>query len=109
MMAVLFNPNLVNKLMNPQQKEDIHHRLNQMEVEINSSQPGNERLKAAKVKFITWFNNLSTTGKLGFGGVAVVLGFVLVQAVLKLVAAVISLALLSLLVYVGYKFLVSNK
>jgi hypothetical protein len=40
--------------------------------------------------------------------VGVLLGFAMLQAVLKLVASVISLALLGFFVYLGYKFFVSG-
>lgn len=93
--------------MNPQQ-EDLQRRLQKIEVEIDSSGSGFSTLKSTLVQFLTWFNKLSTTPKLVVLGVAVIFGFAILQALLKLVAAVISLALLSLLVYVGYKFLVSN-
>ncbi|NJM69615.1 MAG: hypothetical protein HC862_04950 [Scytonema sp. RU_4_4] len=108
--------------MNPQSEEDLKRRLEKLEAEINtssvvvpqsktvvkSSQSGFPSLYYHLVRFVTWFNHLSGVRKLIVSGVALLLGFAILQAVLKLVAAVISLALLAILVYLGYKFLVSK-
>ncbi|MBW4592124.1 MAG: hypothetical protein KME46_04155 [Brasilonema angustatum HA4187-MV1] len=107
--------------MNPPE-EDLKSRLQKVEAEINtdlvivpqsqklvkSSQSGFPSLYYNLVRFVTFFNNLSGVQKLVVSGVGLLLGLAILQAVLKLVAAVISLALLAILAYVGYKFLVSN-
>lgn len=107
--------------MNPPE-EDLKSRLQKVEAEMNtdlvivpqsqklveSSQSGFPSLYYNLVRFVTFFNNLSGVQKLVVSGVGLLLGLAILQAVLKLVAAVISLALLAILVYVGYKFLVSN-
>jgi hypothetical protein len=107
--------------MNPQPEEDLKRRLENLEAEINTSYvipPSQKRVKPSQfgfasfephlVRFVTWFNNLSVVRKVIVSGAALLLGFAILQAVLKLVAAAISLALLAILVYLGYKFLVSN-
>lgn len=108
--------------MNYQPEEDLQRRLQKLEAEINSSskeversQPPNNAsgfsfssLKSHLGRSQLWFENLSGTKKAIFAGVAVLLGFAIVQAVLKLVASAISLAVLALLVYLGYKFFVSG-
>ncbi|ARV60004.1 hypothetical protein BZZ01_16460 [Nostocales cyanobacterium HT-58-2] len=108
--------------MNSQPEEDLKRRLEKLESQVNSSfvvvpqskktvkssQSGFPSLYTHLVRFLTWFKNLSRVRKLIVAGVALVLGFAMLQAVLKLVAAGISLALLTILVYLGYKFLVSN-
>ena len=107
--------------MNPPE-EDLKSRLQKLEAEMNtdlvivpqsqklvkSSHSGFPSLYYNFVRFVTFFNNLSGVQKLVVSGVGLLLGLAILQAVLKLVAAVISLALLAILVYVGYKFLVSN-
>ncbi|MDZ7962742.1 MAG: hypothetical protein RMY34_33565 [Aulosira sp. DedQUE10] len=108
--------------MNPQPDEDLQRRLQNLEAEINSS-PGEvsppekqkptspfsfENLNLQLTRLQSWFNTLSGTKKLIFLGVTAVVGIVMLQTVLKLVASVISLAVLAVLVYVGYKFFVSN-
>ncbi|MEH1873943.1 hypothetical protein [Nostoc sp.] len=108
--------------MNPQREEDLQRRLNKLEAEINSSpkvvpQPQEQKQTEASVfakfnlqleRFQIWFNSLSGTKKLVVSGVTVLVGLAMLQAVFKLVASVISLALLALLVYVGYKIFVSS-
>jgi hypothetical protein len=59
-------------------------------------------------RFQIWFNSLSGVKKLVVSGVTVLVGLAMLQAVFKLVASVITLALLAVLVYVGYKFFVSS-
>ncbi|WP_017316907.1 hypothetical protein [Mastigocladopsis repens] len=106
--------------MNPQPEEDLKRRLEKLEA-MNSSSvliPQSDKIKTSSQsspsfysrlrRFVNWFKNLSGVRKLIVSGVALLLGFAILQAVLKLVAAAISLALLSILVYLGYKFLVSN-
>jgi hypothetical protein len=108
--------------MNPQREEDLQRRLENLEAEINSSprkftqkeektqasQPNFPGLNFHLERFALLFNGLSQTGKLVVSGVALLFGFAILQAVLKLVASIISLALLAVLVYLGYKFFVSN-
>ncbi|MEH2068278.1 MAG: hypothetical protein V7K47_08945 [Nostoc sp.] len=108
--------------MNPQREEDLQRRLNKLEAEINSSpkvvpqspeQKQTSEFSFANLnlqleRFRIWFGSLSGAKKLLFSGAAVLLSLAIVQAVFKLVASVISLAVLAVLVYVGYKFFVSS-
>ncbi|MBD2411283.1 hypothetical protein FACHB389_16460 [Nostoc calcicola FACHB-389] len=108
--------------MNPQREEDLQRRLDKLEAEINSlpevvpQSPEQKRtsefsfanLNLQLERFRIWFGSLSGTKKLVVSGAGVLLGLAIAQAVFKLVASVISLALLAVLVYVGYKFFVSN-
>ncbi|MGM3304370.1 hypothetical protein ACSQ6I_00010 [Anabaena sp. WFMT] len=108
--------------MNPQPEEELQRRLQKLEAEINSfsptqSQPEGEKqtptsgfakfnLYLERSRF--WFQGLSGMKKLAVGGAVMVLGLLMLQTVFKLVTSVISLALLAVLVYLGYKFFVSN-
>ncbi|MBN3899244.1 MAG: hypothetical protein V7L14_16570 [Nostoc sp.] len=108
--------------MNPQPEEDLQRRLNKLEAEINSppgvvQQPQEQKQTPQSVfanlnlqleRFQIWFNSLSGAKKLVVLGVTVLVGLAMLQTVFKLVASVISLALLAVLVYVGYKFFVSS-
>ncbi|MEH2309186.1 hypothetical protein [Nostoc sp.] len=108
--------------MNPQPEEDLQRRLDKLEAEINSvpgavTQPQGDKQMPQSVfanfslqleRFKIWFNGLSGTKKLVVSGVTVLVGLAMLQAVFKLVASVITLALLAVLVYVGYKFFVSS-
>lgn len=107
--------------MNSQPDEDLQRRLQKLEAQIDSSSVEVEQSQEPKTSQFSftnlksylrrsqlWFNNLSGIGKIVFSGVAVLLGLAIVQAVLKLVTSAISLAVLALLVYLGYKFFVAN-
>jgi hypothetical protein len=113
------------KIMNPQPEEELQRRLEQLEAEISSfsTQPNSQETQKqtyypnqtmfAKLnrnfqRFQIWFQGLSGIKKLAVTGVGILLGFMVLQTVFRLVASVISLALLAGLVYLGYKFLVSN-
>jgi hypothetical protein len=108
--------------MNYQPEEDLQRRLQQLEAEINSFSPssspskreeqtnlfGFSKFKVFLERSQIWFQNLSGVQKLLVIGVAILLGFSVLQTVFKLVISLISLALLAVLVYFGYKFLVSG-
>ncbi|KZL50510.1 MULTISPECIES: hypothetical protein [Cyanophyceae] len=108
--------------MNRQHEEDLQRRLQNLEAEINSTsgdvgQPpkNTEKLqsvflnwKSRLAQLQLWFENLNGTTKVIVAAGGVLLGFAMLQAVLKLVSSVISLALLGFFVYLGYKFFVSG-
>jgi hypothetical protein len=112
------------RLMSPQREDDLQQSLQQLKEEMNSSSPKVvvEQPKAKKQtfqlnflplkshleRFKIWFKSLSGTGKIVVGSVSVLLGLAMLQAVFKLVASVVSLAVLAGLVYLGYKFFVSG-
>ena len=111
--------------MNPKPEEELQRRLEQIEAEINSfstktsqqetqqqtyypNQTIFSQLSQYFGRFQIWFQNLSGMKKLAVGGVGIIVGLMLLQTVFRLVTFVISLALLAGLVYLGYKFFVSN-
>ncbi|HLO87475.1 MAG TPA: hypothetical protein VK203_21070 [Nostocaceae cyanobacterium] len=106
--------------MNSQPEEELQRRLRELEAKINSSSttPSPQETRTPTVgfanwklyleRFRTWFGGLSVVNKLVVTGVAMLLSGLLLQTVFKLVSSVISLALLAGLVYLGYKFFVSN-
>lgn len=105
--------------MNSPSEQDLQRQLDQIEEQINSTpvsmsqphpvvpssepsplpaqQPGLSQL-------MNWFNGLTKIGKLVVAVVGVLVGLSILQAVLKLVSAAISLALIAGLLYFGYKF-----
>ncbi|AKG22512.1 hypothetical protein [Calothrix sp. 336/3] len=106
--------------MNPQSEEDLQRRLQELETKINNSfevvQKQTEKFKFPDAVqrnslfsgILSKFNQLSTIGKLVSGAIAILITLAILQAVLKLVASAISLAILAGLVYFGYKFFISN-
>ncbi|TVP59436.1 MAG: hypothetical protein EA343_20070 [Nodularia sp. (in: Bacteria)] len=108
--------------MNPQPDEDLQRRLQNLEAQMNSTSvdvgqspentqktpPAFFNFKSRLAKLQLWFQNLNGITKVIVVGVGVLVGFAMLQAVLKLVASVISVAVLAFLVYLGYKFFVSG-
>lgn len=106
--------------MNPQPEQDLQRRLQKLEAELNQTyvpppapqqqlpQPpatGLEPPQSLLNRFINWFNSLSGFGKLIVTGIAAIVGLAILRAVLTLVTAVITLALLGVLMYFLYQFL----
>jgi hypothetical protein len=107
--------------MNRQPEEGFQNSLQKLDGEINSSSvvfPSQQIIKISDLslsngnkrssRFLNWFASLSRVAKLVVLGVAVLFAFAMLQAALKLVAGAISLTLLAVLVYLGYKFVVSG-
>lgn len=107
--------------MNPQPDQDLERRLQQLEAELTPppqppiiSQPQKplqppDNFQAVQVQFnklSNWFNSLPGFGKLIVAGVTAIVGLAIIRALLKLVSAVISLAVLAVLLYFGYQFFV---
>lgn len=58
---------------------------------------------------LLWFNTLPQVGKIAVVVVGAFVTFSVLRSVLQLVAAIASLAILGVLLYLGYKFLVANQ
>ena len=106
--------------MNPQPEQDLQRRLQKLEAELNQTyvpppvpqqqlpQPPVKRLEPSQSllnRFINWFNGLSGFGKLIVTGIAAIVGLAILRGVLTIVTAVITLALLGVLMYFLYQFL----
>lgn len=111
--------------MNPQPDQDLERRLQKLDAELNqtSASPAavpqsqkNQQLQTDNSqpiqttlnRFINWFKGMSGFGKLIVIGIAAVVGFAILRAVLQLVASLISLALLGVVVYFVYQFFVAR-
>jgi hypothetical protein len=109
--------------MNSQPDQELEQRLQQLEAEISSptsppvvAQPQqpvspteqSDVVPTVLYRFVNWFSGLSNVGKLIVVAVAFVVGLAILRVVLRLVAAVISLAFLAVLVYFAYQFLSSR-
>jgi ABC-type uncharacterized transport system permease subunit len=55
-----------------------------------------------------WFANLPKAGKIIVGVAALMVGFSILNTVLKLISAVISLAILAVVLYVVYQFFIAS-
>lgn len=111
--------------MNSQPERDLQQRLEELEREANSAPVEVKRSEPATPQvlqetdiatsepsplgqFFNWFSNLSSAGKLIVVSVGAVFGIAILRAVLNLVGAVISLGVLALVLYVGYRLFVSR-
>ncbi|MGF1676224.1 MAG: hypothetical protein ACFCUV_21445 [Rivularia sp. (in: cyanobacteria)] len=108
--------------MNPQTEENLNeHRLQKLVSEIDSdsievacstilptSKLNHTSVAYYIIKIIRWFWHLPILAKLIVLGVGFLLGFAILQAALKLIASVMSMALLAGLVYLGYNFFVAG-
>jgi hypothetical protein len=108
--------------MNPQTQENLNeYRLGKLVAEIDSDEvevaplpiSPTSKLNYADQKFyiikvINWFWHLPGLAKLLVVVVGFLFGFAILQTALKLIASVISMALLAGLVYLGYNFFVAG-
>ena len=107
--------------MNSQPEEDLQRRLQNLAAEIKSAgvnppQPeaqtpltGFSQWNLYLQRSRNWFNSLSTIKKLAVTGIVMLLTVWMVQTVFALVSSVMSLAMLAVLVYLGYKFFIANR
>lgn len=109
--------------MNPESEQELEQRLQQLEAELSppsplagaqpqTSQPttttDSQSVELQLQRFIGWFNNLPGFAKVVIVGIAIIVSFAILRAVLKLVAALFSLAILAVVLYFAYQFLVAR-
>lgn len=108
--------------MNPQTQENLNeYRLQKLVTQIDSdsaelaplpilttSKLKNNGIIYHTVKSMNWFYHLPVIAKLVVVVVGFCASFAILQAALKLIASVISMALLAGLVYLGYNFFVAG-
>ncbi|MGC9503998.1 hypothetical protein [Baaleninema sp.] len=101
--------------MNPQ--SDWQRKLQELELDIDRRQPGNDNLpeeespnslQALYQQARTWFQNLPPIGQVAVGIGGILLGFSILQTLLRLVSLAISVAILAVLVYGGYRLFFAN-
>lgn len=109
--------------MNPERDQDLEVRLHNLEDVVNqtSASPptlttqhprqtdNSQPIQLTLNRFINLFNGLSGFGKVLVIGVTALVSFGILRAVLHLVASLITLAVLGLLVYFGYKFFLARR
>lgn len=110
------------KQMNPQENRDYDRRLQELETELERDQPlpsvdtqpgqplqhnvNNSQPASVWNQIANRFNSLPTAGKVAVVIIAAIVGFSVLRSVLQLVAALISLAILGVILYLVYKFFV---
>ncbi len=108
--------------MNPQTQENLNeYRLQKLVTQIDSDsaelnplpilttyRPNSSGIIYYIINIVSWFYHLPVIAKLVVIVVGFSVSFAMLQAALKLIASVISMALLAGLVYVGYNFFVAG-
>ena len=110
--------------MNPEHDQDLEARRHNLEdvVQTSASPPtypvptqhqlqtdNSQPIQPTINRFINLFNGLPGFGKLLVIGVTTLVSFAILRAVLQLVASLITLAVLGLLAYFGYKFFLARR
>jgi|GEM_PF-2569327 len=95
--------------MNPRSDQDLKNQEQKLQKEIYPSTLKQVWESRSPAQLRSWFSSLSKPGKIVVGVVAASVGVTLVQLVLKIVTAVISVAILAGLVYFGYKLFLSRQ
>jgi hypothetical protein len=107
--------------MNPQENRDQERRLQELGAQLDKErllssgetqpdQPFTLNRSSAELvlnQVVNWFNSLPSAGKVAVVVVAAFVGFSLLRTVFQLVASLISLAILGVILYLVYKFLIT--
>lgn len=111
--------------MSSESERELQQHLHALETEINSqSMPNSETEKNFDVdnssfiginnianttgKIIQWFKNLPRVSQIAVLVLCFLISLTVIQAIFKLLAAAVSLAVFVTLIYLGYKFFVSK-
>lgn len=91
--------------------QDWERRFQELEVEIDPEpepQPSSsESLEKGINKLKIWYNDLPTPGKAAIAVAGVLVAFSILNSVLKLVTSLLSVAVLVVILYGAYKFLIA--
>ncbi|QNP29864.1 hypothetical protein [Cylindrospermopsis curvispora] len=105
--------------MSSQPQEEWKRRIQELKSEINSfysDRPQGTQLRQNVInqvnnywnQYQTWFQGLSTMKKIAVATITVILCFITLQTVFRLLISIISLAVLGVLLYLGYRFLLNK-
>jgi hypothetical protein len=105
--------------MNSQPQEEWKRRIQELKSGINSFY--SDQLQGSQLRqnttnqinkywnqYQTWFQGLSTVKKVAVATITIILCFLTLQTVFRLLISIISLAVLGVLVYLGYRFLLNK-
>ncbi|MGB3695345.1 MAG: hypothetical protein WA865_22370 [Spirulinaceae cyanobacterium] len=111
--------------MNSPERPDLEQRFKELEREVNqtSSTSGNKStevesslprhdefsLEQTFERLQTWFQGLPTIAKVAVAVVAAMIGFSLLNTVLKVVTSLLSLAIMGVVLYLLYKFFLAPR
>ncbi|MDJ0723817.1 MAG: hypothetical protein QNJ38_01745 [Prochloraceae cyanobacterium] len=103
--------------MNNPENKSTERRLEELELELeknegatkkdlNPQQSSSSSLENFFKTVLGWFESLPSSGKIAVAVVGVIVGFSVLSSFLKLVASLLTIAILSLILYGVYKFVV---
>ncbi len=109
--------------MNPQENRDYERRLQELEAELNKDKPlssgeipfrqpleryiNRSQIESIRNRVVNWFDILPKPAKVAVVAIAAIVGVSLFLSILRLVASLISLAILGVILYLVYKFFVT--
>jgi len=103
--------------MNNPENKSTERRLEELELELekneratkkdlNPQQSSSSSLENLFKTVLGWFESLPSSGKIAVAVVGVIVGFSVLNSFLKLVASLLTIAILALILYGVYKFVV---
>ncbi|MGB3536266.1 MAG: hypothetical protein WBA13_22460 [Microcoleaceae cyanobacterium] len=101
--------------MSYQNDKDVKRKLEDLEAEFHETQPlinsdkFSEPIKKGYQQFLVWFKDLPKIGQIVVAVLAVAAGLMLLQTVVRLISLAITLAVVGIIVYIGYQLFKSSK
>lgn len=101
--------------MSYQNNKDVKRKLEDLEAELHNTQPlinsdkFSEPLKKGYQQFLTWFEGLPKTGQIVVAVVGIAAAITLLQTIVRLISLAITLAVIGIIVYIGYQLFKSSK
>lgn len=98
--------------MNPQNQSNWEQKLKDLEAKLQGEIPPDPShapytWQRVAGQFLTWFQTVPKGGQIVLGVVGLAMGLTLLKTVFQLVSLLISLAILGIFIYLGYRFLVA--
>jgi hypothetical protein len=101
--------------MSYQNEKDVKRKFEDLEAELHDTQPlintdkFSEPIKKGYQQFLVWFKDLPKTGQIVVAVLTVAAGLMLLQTVVRLISLAITLAVIGIIVYIGYQLFKSSK
>jgi hypothetical protein len=103
--------------MSPQDHQDWERRLQELEIEVEANPspspdtptPVSQTLENTLRQLGEWFKGLPAVGRVAVAVVGAIALFSLLNSVLRLVASVLSIAILGVILYLLYKFVMTPR
>lgn len=100
--------------MDPKNNYDLEEKLQQLEQEINGSNPSEvkpetpDSISTFYDRSLEWFKTLSKGGQVAVFIVGAIVGLTLIKILMGLISFSIGLGFMAVLLYLGYKFFLAS-